>query len=159
MESGFNTVKDYLEVIIWLAGSGALVYAASTYRLNKNQFSFAVMTSCIDRFQKVMAQLKSTDEDLRSEALQRYVDLCNEELFYFKNNYLPEEVVNEWIEGMIFYLPHFDESGNNLNHDPIADEIVEKDLLKDYPRIRKALSVREPYPLNTEDSSTPSVWF
>ena len=63
-----------------------------------------------------MPKLKSQDKNERQEAIKQYIDLCNEELFYFKHGYLPEEIVNEWLDGMIYYLPHFD-GEKNVNND------------------------------------------
>jgi hypothetical protein len=41
------------------------------------------------------------------------VDLCNEELFYFVEGYLPQEVIREWLTGMVLYLPHYDYASRN----------------------------------------------
>ena len=141
---GINTFKDFVEVLAWGFGIGAIVAAFVTYRLGRNQFNFQVMTSCVERFQQIMSQIKSGDKEAREVAIARYVDLCNEELFYFKNGFLPEEVMNEWLEGMLFYLPHYfrDEPGKNLNEDATAKFIDSNNLLEDYPRILKTFTFR-----------------
>lgn len=150
METGIDNLKDLIEVVVWIISAGSLAFAAYTYHLSKKQFNFAVITSCTDRFQKIMGQLKSEDEGERLRATKQYVDLCNEELFYFKNRYLPDEVIDEWIEGMIYYLPHL-EDGKNVNQgsDHLV-EIIEKNLLEDYPRIRNAFIVDRKYNLSDE---------
>ena len=150
METGINNLKDLIEVVVWIVGAGSLAFAAYTYYLSKKQFNFTVITSCTDRFQKIMGQLKSGNEDERLRAIKQYVDLCHEELFYFKNKYLPDEVIDEWIEGMIYYLPHF-KAGENVNRssDYLA-EVIDENLLEDYPRIRNAFIVSREYNLADE---------
>jgi hypothetical protein len=37
--------------------------------------------------------------------VRQYLDLCNEELFYFQNRYLPTEVEVEWLDGMLEFIP------------------------------------------------------
>ena len=157
MKTGIENLKDLIEVIAWIVGATSLAFAAYTYRLNKNQFNFAVITSCTERFQRIMVQLKSSNGDERLRAIKQYIDLCNEEMFYFKSKYLPEEVINEWIDGMVFYLPHFIE-GHNVN--PSSDyipEIIEPKLLEDYPRIRQAYNVNKVYNLTSESERAELV--
>jgi len=68
------------------------------------------MTSCVDRYQKIITQLKyGKDQDKKIA-----IDLCNEELFYFQKKYVPGAVIDEWLEGMVNYLPYFNEKGDNL---------------------------------------------
>ncbi len=149
MKLGIESVKDIIEVLAWIVGAGSLAFATYTYRLNRSQFNFAVMTSCVDRFQRIIAQLKYGNDQEREQALRQYIDLCNEELFYFQNRYLPDEVIDEWLEGMIGYLPCFDGKGENLNPGCLPG-IIEQDLLADYPRIRKAFTVGKPYKVTKE---------
>ena len=157
MQLGIENLKDLIEVIAWIVGAASLAFSAYTYRLNKSQFNFAVITSCTERFQRIMTALKSSDGDERLRAIKQYIDLCNEELFYFKNKYLPQEVIDEWIDGMIFYLPHF-KDGENVN--PSSDyipEIIESNLLEDYPRIRRAFIVKKEYDLTSESERAELV--
>ncbi len=93
-----------------------------------------------------MTKLKSTKEEDRQEAIKQYIDVCNEELFYFKHGYLPKEVVNEWLDGMIYYLPHF-KDGENVNKDEdCLNEIAE--MLHEYPRIKEAFKVSREFNLS-----------
>jgi len=147
METGINSLKDILQLIIGLVGAGSLAVAAYSYYLSKKQLNFAVIINCTERFQKIFPQLKSEDEDEKLKAVKLYVDLCNEELFYFKHKYLPDEIVDEWIDGMIYYLPHF-KDGENVNEDEnYLKEIVEKSFLHDYPRIRESFTVSKKFNL------------
>jgi hypothetical protein len=157
MKTGIENLKDLIEVIVWIVGAASLAFAAYTYRLTKNQFNFAVITSCTERFQRIMAELKSSNGDQRLRAIKQYIDLCNEELFYFKNNYLPQEVIDEWIDGMVFYLPHFLEGENVNQSSDYLSEIIQSNLLEDYPRIRQAFIVTKKYDLANEDERAELV--
>jgi hypothetical protein len=157
METGIENLKDLIEVIAWIVGAASLAFAAYTYRLNKNQLDFAVITSCTERFQRITTALKSSNGDEKLREIKQYIDLCNEELFYFKNGYLPQEVIDEWIDGMVFYLPHF-KDGENIN--PSSDyisEIIQLNLLEDYPRIRRAFIVKKKYDLTSESERAELV--
>jgi len=146
MELGIKTFKDLIEVIVWIVGAASLAVAAYSYLLNRNQFNFSVITSCTERFQRIMFQMKLSDGTEKEMALKQYIDLCNEELFYFKNKYLPDEVIYEWIEGMIYYLPHYLNS-KNVNLEETAKEIDKANLLDGYSRIKNAFTVDREYNL------------
>jgi hypothetical protein len=141
MKLGIESLKDLVELISWIVGAVSLAIATYTYRVSRNQFNFSVITNCVERYQSIMAKLRTSPPDERLNVLQRYIDLCNEELFYFKNRYIPEEVVDEWIDGMLSFLPVKVKSENTYINTSYAPEIIEKDLLKDYPRIKKTFTV------------------
>jgi len=67
-------------------------------------------------------------------AKKRYVDLCNEQVFYFRSGYLPREVMEEWLESMVDYLPLFDDVTGETRTD--CPGYVEPELLKGYPALR-----------------------
>lgn len=144
---GIDTIKDFVEFIALIVGVIAVVWGVLTYRVTQRQFNFSVMISCIERFQEILPQLSSSDPEEKLLAIRRYVDLCNEELFYFKNGYIPDEVIDEWIEGMAFYLPWFDASGKNLNPKTFP-EIINQNLLTGYPRIRYTFTLTRYYDLD-----------
>jgi hypothetical protein len=149
MKWGIESFKDGVEIIAWIVGAIAIAYAARAYRLSRNQFGFAVMTSCVDRYQKIITQLKYGKDQDKVIALGQYIDLCNEELFYFQKKYLPDAVRDEWLEGMINYLPYFNEKGDNLNPGCLP-EIIKQNLLADYPRIKRTFTLPHGYDLSEE---------
>jgi hypothetical protein len=158
MVSDIETTKDVIEVTVWiitalasLAGALSLAYVAYTYHLNKKQLNFSVITSCTERFQRIMGQLKAANEAERKFTVKQYIDLCNEELFYFKHKYLPDEIIDEWIDGMIYYLPHYMGEKNVNESSDYLKEIIEFNLLEDYPKIKKAFKVDRPYNLSEEE--------
>lgn len=98
----------------------SILYSLRSVQLSRKQLNFAAIISCTEPFQTIISELKSSNTSVEMGAVKRYVDLCNEELFYFKHNYLPNEIVDEWLEGMIYYLPHLTEDGQNLKKMTVA---------------------------------------
>lgn len=151
---GIHNFKDIVELISWGIAAGSLLIATRAYVVGKSQFNFDVIINCTDRFQNIMAELRAAQGEDRIIALKKYIDLCNEELFYFKNKYLPEEVIDEWLEGMVFYLPIYNKSENVFISSKYAPDIVEQNLLNDYPRIKTAFSVYRRYDLSKEEDKS-----
>ncbi len=142
METGINNLKDLFQIIIWLIGAGSLAVAAYSYYLSKKQLNFAVIIKCTERFQNILPQLESEDENERRKGIGLYLDLCNEELFYFKYKYLPKEIIEEWTDGMLEYLPYYNsDSERNLNENKLSQEIENHLSFKKNPRIRKAFTI------------------
>lgn len=140
MELGINNLKDLIEIVVWLVGAISLIYAAYSYKTSQKQLNFAVIISCTERFQKIMPQLKSEDNEERQRAVKAYIDLCNEELFYFKHDYLPKEIIGEWLDGMIYYLPHF-KNGKNVNNSEHCLKEIDSEIIKEYPQIREVFEI------------------
>jgi hypothetical protein len=137
------TLASIAEIITSLS----IFIAVVTYYVNQKQLSYQVMTNCLARYQELMQKL-SVDDDFINN-YKKYIDLCNEEFFYFQYGYLPNPVINEWIEGMIYFLPLNNNQNINfshlehINHDryEILNNYLHdiSDFLNDYPRIKKAL--------------------
>lgn len=140
METGINNLKDLLEILVWLIGAFSLIYAAHSYKTSQKQLNFAVIVSCTERFQKIMPQLKSENASERQHAIKAYIDLCNEEMFYFKHKYLPDEIVEEWLDGMIYYLPHF-KNGQIIDNSKHYLTEINAEMLEEYPQIKKAFEI------------------
>ncbi len=77
--------------------------------------------------------------------MKAYVDFVNEELFYFEQKYIPKDVAYEWIDGMINYMPIFNQAKQILNPNNSITKIHELNLLKDFQRVRKAFVVKQQY--------------
>lgn len=146
MDLGITNLKDLIEVLVGLIGAGALAFAAYTYHVSRKQLNFAVIVSCTERFQKIMPDLKSGNTD----AVKQYIDLCHEELFYFKHKYLPDEIVLEWLDGMVFYLPHF-HGESELNTEESFLVTLNHPLLDDYPRIKYTFAAPKEYKITDPD--------
>lgn len=139
MGLGIDTVKDAIQTIVAVIGIIAIVIGVIGYFLSKNQFGFNVTVRCVEKFQKILPELETLDKKTphhKERILRQYIDLCEEELFYFKKRYLPREIIEEWIEGMLNYLPLYDGHGNLLNENCKLRDIDKSPLLSGYPRIR-----------------------
>src|SRR5215204_2619338 len=89
----FREVLESLAYIAQIIAVGVLIYAVYSYLLQRQQLNFDVITNCTSRFQAILPDLYSDNDKRRRMAQDKYVDLCNEELFYFLNGYLPADVV------------------------------------------------------------------
>ncbi len=88
------------------------------HRQSQNQFKFTVMLSCIDRFQQLSPLLRGDNEDL--SRLKKYVDLTNEEFFYFQREYIPKEVIVEWMDSIVDFFPiYVNGSERPINYDQL----------------------------------------
>jgi hypothetical protein len=135
-----NIIKECLELLALIVGIGSVIWAMYTFTYSRNQFHHEVMVSCIERFQLIIPALASDVTDEKLDGLRKYIDLSNEELFYFKGNYIPKEVAVEWLDGMISFLPLFNERGDVISNGKFA-EIIENKMLEGYPRILKAFRI------------------
>ena len=141
--------KDVFEIVSSLLTSLGILIAAIAYATQKRQFFFEIMTSCIERYQSIIKDLNSESLTPRVSALRQYIDLCNEELFYFKHKYVPREVEREWIDGMLDIIPVYTAHGdqfNNCKYNEILNPKLE--LLNEYPRIICSFKVSRKYKLN-----------
>ncbi|CAN5116447.1 hypothetical protein BH09BAC3_BH09BAC3_38250 [soil metagenome] len=99
------------------------------------------MLSCIDRFQQLSPLLRGDNDDF--SRLTKYVDLTNEEFFYFQREYIPKEVIVEWLDSIVDFFPIY-VKGTELpiNYDRLSfKQIHDEKLLNGYPRLRKAFTV------------------
>lgn len=156
MASALNVISQVLQVV----GALAIVAAAYTYVVHRKQLNFSVMVECTRKFQDAADGMGSSDAQTKAKAQKRYVDLCNEQLFYFQARYLPDAVVDEWLDGMIDYLPQVKARGE-ANAAPLVHpepfrgkHAVDSRLLAGYPRIREAFLVdgEEPYDLDDPEA-------
>lgn len=136
-----------LEIVVGLAqmaAAAAVLVAVFAYLLSKKQLNFDVITSCTTRWQQIMPQLVEGKGIRRIEAEERYVDLCNEELFYFREGYLPKVVVREWLSGMVYYLPHYHGEVQDEELKGVFGEMVDSRRLDPYPRVKEIFTVAQP---------------
>jgi len=141
---------EVLTSFFQILGFIAIIVATSTYFVHRNQLNFEVITSCVARFQEIVAGMESDDGGEKERAKKQYVDLCNEQLFYFSNGYITDEIAEEWLDGMIDFLPQID-GDTGKAHRESREKPIEPDLLKDYPRIKTAFTVDEPYDLESKE--------
>ena len=115
--------------------------------MNRKQLNFDVITNCTVRWQEIAPDLERAlrEGNSEDEAIKRYVDLCNEELFYFIEGYLPQEVIREWLTGMVLYLPHYDYESRNEDRPEAFSGMVAWKMFEDYPRIQEVFGLDRVY--------------
>ncbi len=123
---GFEIIKDILESLSFISSSFgllALVFAYKAYKTSFKQLNSSIILSCATRFHQVTKNLKQNPDD--RFAIEDFYALCNEELFYFKYEYLPKEVVVEWLSSMFPVMPHF---VGNQNFNPMCIPYIVKEV-------------------------------
>ncbi|WP_300567288.1 hypothetical protein [Flavobacterium sp.] len=143
MDSGLDTGKDIAEFISYFITSLSLIGLWITYALSKKQIHFSTMEKCTNDFRNIVL-LK--DEKTQEDLIWQYIDLVNEEFFYLEKKYLPLEVCIEWVDGMIDYLPFYNEDGiymGSTNLPLLNDESFLKVLMANYPRILRAVQLKK----------------
>ena len=80
-----------------------VVFTFRTYIVNLKKMNFDVVARCVDIYRDKFINLTKDSSD--EERIKRYLDLINEELFYYEQNYLPEIVALEWMDGIIDLIP------------------------------------------------------
>lgn len=158
------TILSLISQLLQIIGALAILAAAYTYVVNRKKLNFEVIRGCSDTFQRVMVGMKSPDRAVAEQAEKQYVDLCNEQLFYFGARYLPDAVVHEWLEGMIDYLPQLKQLGASVGEAPTTHEepfrnkeAVDPGILAGYSRVSNAFLVKgkgytcRPFDLDNSD--------
>ncbi len=142
-------VRATVQTFAVVAGSLSLVVATIAYLLSRKGLQFDVMISCIGRFQDLLPRLagaEAAEHDVR-----RYLDLCNEELFYFQHSYLSKEVALEWIDGMVGLLPLLNEATKSPWDGQPYLETSDK-LIHQFPRVEHAFSASTSPDLTTREA-------
>ncbi|MEM7370086.1 MAG: hypothetical protein AAF587_15880 [Bacteroidota bacterium] len=139
-----QNIKDAVEIVSFfatiIAGIGIL-FALRDYSINRKQLNLSALESCITRFRDNFLHL---NKDSKEEEVTAYIDLINEELFYFEQRFLPRAVAMEWIDGMIDHVPLYDPYGNLLNPGISLPIIHNRKILDQYrfKRVKKAFTLK-----------------
>lgn len=135
-------ISQLISNLFTIAGGAAIVYAVRSYKVTQKQLNFAVLDRCISIFHERYLYISNETDKM---TLKSYVDFVNEELFYFEMDYIPKDVALEWIDGMINYLPIYNQTNEILNPNNSVTKIDELNLFKDFQRVRKAFIVKNKY--------------
>jgi hypothetical protein len=135
---------EILNTIISGLTTCAIVFAVIQININKKQLFFSTIAKCVSDYRSLGEINKLTNDP---NTISKYVDLTNEELFYFQNKYIPKIIMMEWIDGMIDFMPITNSYGVIINNDACIAYLAEKRaiLFKNYPRIRYAFEVKNHY--------------
>jgi hypothetical protein len=90
---------EIISQLATIAGVLGLLGAFLSWRQSRDTFHQAVIVSCTTRFQKLSPKLQANE--LSAKTVTQYLELCNEELFYFEKKYLLQAIIDEWVEGMV----------------------------------------------------------
>lgn len=140
-------VIEKLDFILSLITASAIVFAAIQIKINRKQLFLSTITKCVSDFRE-LGQLSKDTKD--THILNKYVDLTNEELFYFQHKYIPKDVSKEWIDGMIDFMPLTTIDGKVLNADYAIEYLVKNrtTVFQNFPRILNAFEVPDSYDIN-----------
>lgn len=118
-------------------------FSYSQSRINRKQLHLNTISRCITEFRGY--NLLSANPDKKT--VSSYIDLINEELFYFKHDYLPKEVAFEWIDGMIDFVPLTNKLEEILNPQDCLLLLRENrtEFFKNYPRVKNAFTISGSY--------------
>jgi hypothetical protein len=120
-----------------------VVVAITQININRKQLHFVIIARCIEEFRK-LGNLKN--DSVSENTIRKYLDLVNEELFYFQHDYLPKELALEWLDGMIDYISITDQEGNLLNTENCIPGLAHNDAyLESFPRLKETFIVRQKF--------------
>ena len=121
-----------------------IIFAFRAFIINKKTLYLSTINNCVNQFRQIPSIRKA---DSNTEDLNKYIDLVNMELFYFQYHYLPKEICDEWLDGIINVMPICDRRGKVLNSRYVNQALVTNRiaLLADFPRVRKVFTVSQRY--------------
>jgi hypothetical protein len=112
-----------------------------TFNVYRQQLYGAIISRCIDIYRKDFFDLSSSSNEKKC---LDYIDFVNEELFYYQNSYISKKVANEWVDGMIEFLPiHYKDK--IVNESNCLHQIKKLHLLQKYPRVMKSFTICKVY--------------
>lgn len=142
-----NYTKDIFEILYYIfaiLGSFSIVIFLLTYIWNKKKFNHDILIGCNNRYQDILKQ-KPNWVKPELNILQQYLDLCSDELFYQEKGYIGDNIINDWLDGMILYLPHLIKEENYNNKCKWLDVKENKEIYNYYSRVIATFS------FNSED--------
>lgn len=91
-----------------MIGAISIVLLIFQYHHTIGLRNLGLMHRCMDSFRTWASQENP-------ELSLQYLELLNEELFYFQKRFIEKKVALEWIEGILDYVQVFDRNGGVLN--------------------------------------------
>lgn len=135
---------EILNLIISSITAFAIVFAVVQIKINRKQLFLSTITKCISDFRNLGELNQQTTDSL---IINRYVDLTNEELFYFQHKYIPKVITKEWIDGMIDFIPITDNKGQILNKKYCIKYMADNRsyIFQNFPRIQNAFEINKTF--------------
>lgn len=137
--------KELIEVIasiITALSFLAIVITFISLRRSIKALNFEIIASCSERFAKILYRFHS-DPEKEVIVLRQYIDLCHEQLFYYREGYIVgSSIVSEWIDGMIDFLPvYIGGECINLENSNRIKNIHSKELLVNYSNLKSYFTI------------------
>jgi len=131
---------EIINLIISSITAFAIVFAVVQININRKQLFFSTITKCISDFRNLGELNRQITDSL---IINRYVDLTNEELFYFQHKYIPKDITKEWIDGMIDFIPITNNKGQILNKKYCIKYVADNrsNFFQNFPRIQNAFEI------------------
>ena len=135
---------EILNLIISAIMAFAIVFAGIQININRKQLYLSTITKCVSDFRNLGEINRQTTDSL---IINRYIDLTNEELFYFQHNYIPKIIMKEWIDGMIDFIPITNKKGQILNKKYCIEFIADQRsiIFQNFPRIQNAFEINKTF--------------
>jgi len=102
--------KNWVEIgagIATIVGAAGIIFLFIQHYYNKDIRNLQLMHRCIDNF-------RQWSEKSMPVINFFYLELLNEELFYFQKDLIQKKVCIEWIEGMMDYIQFYANDGTIL---------------------------------------------
>ncbi len=139
--------------VVELFASVAIIFAAAQIWVNRKQLFLSTIVKCVSDYRYFLGMEKDCQD---VHKIIRYIDFCNEELFYFKHGYILNKIAYEWIDGMINYLPLRNSEGKILNQQHCLNYFLENsEALIKYPRVQWAFELRGRYNFDLVYDASP----
>lgn len=132
-----TSLLETISQVATIAGAAGVLLAYLTLLQSRNSFHQTIIVSCTKRFQKLSPKLQGND--ISDKTVQQYLELCNEELFYFEQKYLPQGIIDEWVEGMVSLIGVWHGGQCLLPASPHATLFYQQ--AKEYPRLRHTFTL------------------
>lgn len=164
----FNEWLDVVQVGATAIAAFGIYWAGHSFRVAQGHLNFDIIQSCMKRFQGILGDLETAQSKSANHQplvvshadraiAKRYIDLCSEELFYFQMKYVDDAIMDEWIDGMLSYLPLKDNNGEIVYTDYKLLAIMSLDDLADYPRINDTFIVQRRTEFNESQARTDYI--
>jgi hypothetical protein len=164
----FDQGLDIVQTLGTVGAALAIIYAVRSYKVAQGHLNFDIIQNCMTRFQTILGDLETTQPKTGNHQglvvspadraiAKRYIDLCSEELFYFQMKYVDGAIVDEWIDGMLSYLPLKDQNGRIVYPSYKLRPLMRADDLADYPRINDTFVVQRSPELDESQARTDYI--
>lgn len=134
----FLNITQIFANIATVLGLCGIIFLFIQHNHNRDLRNLQLMHRCIDIFRNWFQTNQKVD--------YAYLELLNEELFYFQKGLIPKQVAIEWIEGILDFIVI-----NGNTHEPLNNYSSQVNIsqMEDWPK-RKMFFARVNYFVNPQ---------